>query len=155
LGQCMRNTSLDKGHKIVTLRRISSPSFGRSFSFCFFRFALFSPSFEEGRLSVISSSFLPRQFSLCGCENLWVCFRSFFFNLKLIVYFFFGKGAIFRKEYEVLWWVSSNVNSSLGEAFLNESALTITSVYCDIVIRFVYKSYDTFMWKMKHIYIYE
>jgi hypothetical protein len=41
----------------------------------------------------------------------------------------------------------------LGVAFMNERALAITSVECDIVIRIVYKSYDIFMWKMKHIYI--
>jgi len=38
-------------------------------------------------------------------------------------------------------------------ACMKEGALAIMSVECDIVIRIVYKSYDTFMWKIKHIYI--
>jgi hypothetical protein len=38
-------------------------------------------------------------------------------------------------------------------AFMNERALAITSVECDIVIRIVYQSCDIFMWKMKHIYV--
>jgi len=70
-----------------------------------------------------------------------------FFILKLIVFSFFGKGVIFRKQ------VSSDGNYSLGVAFMNERALAITSVECDIVIRIVYKSYDKFKWKKKHIYI--
>jgi hypothetical protein len=36
---------------------------------------------------------------------------------------------------------------------MTEGALATTSVEGDIVIRIVYKSYDTFMWKMKHIYV--
>lgn len=36
---------------------------------------------------------------------------------------------------------------------MKEGTLAITTVECEIMIRIVYKSYETFMWKMKHIYI--
>jgi len=145
----MRNTSLDKGHNTLNLRWNSPPYISRYFSSCFFSFTLLNASFEGGRLSVTSFSFLL-VFFVWMWEPLSALFLFFHFKADC---FFFGKGAVFKKEYEVPYWVSSEGYSSMDTACMKEGALAITSVECDIVIRVVYKSYDTFMWKIKHIYI--
>jgi len=97
----MRNTSLDKGHNLVTLRRILPPSFGRSFFFFVISALLYLVLLlKEGGYRSLHPHFLHDSF-------LWVDMSTsegafYFFILKLTVFFFFDKGAIFRKEYEVL-----------------------------------------------------
>jgi len=57
------------------------------FFFCYFSFTLFSASFEGGRLSVTSSSFLTWQFSLGGYEHLWGRFLFFYFKVDCFLLF--------------------------------------------------------------------